>query len=261
MRVFGETNIQISTEGKRHLEAVIGTGKKKKNYIYGKIREWTKNINMLADVATTHLQATYTAYVTSYQHKLIYPLQTIPNIEDQLKKIDEVVRHKLITAVIGGHIINDAERVMLSLPKRLGGLDLKIFAETAENEYKDSTRITSNLQVQILGTNNNEGKTRGEIKAQREKRNQEKLRQFLAISDEKTKRMMETLNQKGVSNWLRNLPIKELGYDLTKQEFWDAIKIRYDWPPDRIPSQCICGTSSDVNTCSLLQEGWFHQSD
>ena len=42
----------------------------------------------------------------------------------------------------------------------------------------------------------------------------------------KTKRMMETLNQKGVSHWLTNLPIKERWTELAKREFWDAIKIR-----------------------------------
>ena len=110
--------------------------------------------------------------------------------------MNEVVQHKLIPAIIGGHIINDTERIMLSLAIRLGGLGLKIFAEIAENEHKDSTRTTSNLQAQILQTNSNEGKTRGEIKAECEKRNQEKLRQFLATSDEKTKRTMETLHQK-----------------------------------------------------------------
>ena len=61
--------------------------------------------------------------------------------------MDEVVQHKLIPAIIGGHIINDAERIMLSLAIRLGGLGLKIFAEIAENEHKDSTRTTSNLQA------------------------------------------------------------------------------------------------------------------
>ena len=54
--------------------------------------------------------------------------------------MDEVVQHKLIPAIIGGHIINDAERIMLSLAIRLGGLGLKIFAEIAENEHKDSTQ-------------------------------------------------------------------------------------------------------------------------
>ena len=106
---------------------------------------------------------------------------------------------------------------MLSLATPLGGLGLKVFVETVENEYKDLTRRTSNIQAQILETNNNEGKTRSEIKAEREKRNQEKLRQFLATSDSKKKKkkdkMTETLNQKGVSNWLTNLPIKEYKYD------------------------------------------------
>ena len=197
---------------------MIGTEENKNNYIKDKISEWTKEINILKDISTKP-QAAYTAYVTSYQQNLTYLLRTIPNIEDQLKKIDEVVSHKMISAIIGGHIINNAERVMLSLPIRLGGLGLNIFAETAENECRYSIRITSHLQAHILGTNNSEDKTRGEIKAECEKRNREILRQFLAISDEKTKRMMETLNQKGVSNKLTNLPIKEHEYELTKQEF------------------------------------------
>ena len=133
---------------------------------------------MLTDIATTHPQATYTAYATSYQHKLTYLLRTILNIENQLKKIDEVVRHKFIPVIIDGHIINDAERVMFSSPTHLGGLDLKIFAETAENEYKDLTRKTSKLQAQILGINNNEGRTRGGIKAAREKINQKNYGSF-----------------------------------------------------------------------------------
>ena len=65
---------------------------------------------------------------------------------------------------------------MFSLPTRLGSLALKFFAETTKNEYKDST--TSNLQAQILGTNNNDSSTRGEIKAESDKRNQEKLQRF-----------------------------------------------------------------------------------
>ena len=57
VRVFGGTNIQIFTEGKRHLGAVIGTEVNKKNYINDKLSEWTKEINMLTDIATTHPQA------------------------------------------------------------------------------------------------------------------------------------------------------------------------------------------------------------
>ena len=69
--------------------------------------------------------------------------------------------------------------------------------------------------------------------------------------------MVETLNQKGFSHWLTNLPIRELGYELTKQEFWDAIKIRYNWPLDRITSQCICGASCDVKHALSYKKGGF----
>ena len=74
---------------------------------------------------------------------------------------------------------------------------------------------------------------------------------------QKTKRMMNTLNQKGVSNWLTNLPMKELGYELTKQEIWDASKVRCNWMPDRIQSQCICDASFDVTHVLTCKKDGF----
>ena len=69
--------------------------------------------------------------------------------------------------------------------------------------------------------------------------------------------MMKTLNQKVASNWLTDLPIKELGYELIKQEFWDAIDIRYNWPLDRIPTQCIFRASFDVTHALFCKKDGF----
>ena len=33
----------------------------------------------------------------------------------------------------------------------------------------------------------------------------------------------------GSSNWLTTLPINDGGYVLNKQQFWDALRIRYNW--------------------------------
>ena len=44
---------------------------------------------------------------------------------------------------------------------------------------------------------------------------------------------------------------------MTKQEFCDAIKIRNNWPLDRIPSQCICGASFDVTHALSCKKGGF----
>ena len=36
--------------------------------------------------------------------------------------------------------------------------------------------------------------------------------------------------EKGASNWLSALPLKEAGFNLNKLEFRDAIALRYDLP-------------------------------
>ena len=45
----------------------------------------------------------------------------------------------------------------------------------------------------------------------------------------KAKRAIELAAEKGSSNWLTVIPLKELYYNLNTKEFRDAIKFRYDW--------------------------------
>ena len=56
---------------------------------------------------------------------------------------------------------------------------------------------------------------------------------------------------------MTTLPIKELGYELTKQEFWDAVHLRYDWPMERLPTYCVCGASFDINHALSCKKGGF----
>jgi len=52
--------------------------------------------------------------------------------------------------------------------------------------------------------------------------------------------------QKDVSNWLTSLPMKEHGFDLSSQEFRDAIRIHYGWQLERLSVMCACGSSFGV---------------
>ena len=45
----------------------------------------------------------------------------------------------------------------------------------------------------------------------------------------KAKRAVELAPEKGSSNWLTVIPLKQLDYNLNRKEFRDAIKLRYDW--------------------------------
>ena len=44
----------------------------------------------------------------------------------------------------------------------------------------------------------------------------------------KTLRAVDLATQKGASSWLTVLSIRDMDFDLTKSEFQDAVKLRYD---------------------------------
>ena len=53
------------------------------------------------------------------------------------------------------------------------------------------------------------------------------------------------------------LPLSEEGYDLTKQLFWDLIRIRYGWTLTRLPAYCECGEKFDLQHALSCKKGGF----
>ena len=45
----------------------------------------------------------------------------------------------------------------------------------------------------------------------------------------KEKCLVDISTSSGVSYWLTVLPITEFGFELSKQPFWDSIRLRYGW--------------------------------
>ena len=57
----------------------------------------------------------------------------------------------------------------------------------------------------------------------------------------RTKRAVDLATEKGGSNRLTVIPIKDLNFNLNKREFRDAIKLRYDWEITNTPKvRCVC---------------------
>jgi len=61
--------------------------------------------------------------------------------------------------------------------------------------------------------------------------------------------------ESGVSNWLSTLLLKEgiWGYDINKHQFWDAVRIRYNWNLERhwnlerLPTDCVYEEKIDLS--------------
>ena len=172
-----------------------------------------------------------------------------------LQPFEDVIRHHFIPAITGGHIVNDKERALLSLPPRLGGLGLKNFVETAPFEYDNSVHITLHLKNLLLDKNEEGGKTKYQVQFERKQRQQTRLDSLRAEMTIDEKRQIDANVECGVSNWLTTIHLKEWGYDLNKQQFWDAIRIRYNWNLERLPTDCICGEKFNLSHALSCKKG------
>ena len=76
-----------------------------------------------------------------------------------------------------------------------------------------------------------------------------------ALLTDKTQRAVDLACEKGASNWLTVIPLKDMDFDLNEREFRDALRLRYDWPIPDNPSICVCGSMFTVDRAMICQRG------
>ena len=91
----------------------------------------------------------------------------------------------------------------------------------------------------------------------REEDVKEKVRSVYERAPNNLKRALDLSSEKGSSVWLTVVPLQELGFNLNKREFRDAIKLRYDWPIEDIPTRCVCGDIFSVDHSMVCKKGGF----
>ena len=137
----------------------------------------------------------------------------------------------------------------------MGGLGIQNPMHTAEIEFRNSSIVTRNLtkmiedqDADLANYRSNEVKSEIEkLKAEKEEAMRMKLEEVKSEVDEKMKRTLELACEKGAGAWLSALPLQTLGYTLNKQEFKDAIYLRYGWNIPNTPFHCGCGAKNSVD--------------
>ena len=261
--IFENTDIQITTSGKRHLGAVIGTLSYKNQYMEEKINTWIDEIRVLIKIAKTEPQAAFSCFISGFKHKLTYCMRTIPDISNQLKQLDDIISTEFIPAVSGGITCSDLERKLISLPPKLGGLGLPLFSEISDIEYANSVMLTENLRTKIINqerkynVDENTKKIKEKIKSSKRSRNQLLLDDIRSKLNNNQLKLNNINREIGASCWLTTLPIKDEGYVLCKQLFWDLIRIRYGWELNRLPENCACGGKFNLQHALSCKKGGF----
>ena len=257
---FKDTKVKFTMDGKRHLGACIGSAKFKDEYCQEKVANWCQEIEKLCEIAKIHPQAAYAAYIHGYQHKFTYFFRTIAGFEQYLKPLDDLITYAFLPTLFGS-AVNDTERQIFALPTRNGGLGIHILAEKAPRDYSASTFITEPLVQEIKSQGYNIPPENKHIISliridldNLYKAGLEELKTRLSPS---SKRSLELAAEKGASNWLVTLPLKDQGFALNRSEFTDALNIRYHRQLKGLPESCPCGHQFNITHALNCKRGGF----
>ena len=90
--VFGDTAINVTTEGHKHLGSALGSRSFFEEYIGENVDEWVNEVTKLADFAISQPHASYAAFTFGLRHRWTYFLRTLPDIAELLEPLERAMR-------------------------------------------------------------------------------------------------------------------------------------------------------------------------
>ena len=260
--LFDGTAINVTSRDHRHLGAALGSREYLEEYVSQKVEDWVAQVVQLAEFAKSQPQASYAAFIFGLRHTWTYFQRTLPDVDELLEPLERAVADSLIPSITN-HNCSNEERNLLSLPVRFGGMGITNPKEDAASQYTSSVVSTTHLTERIVAQIHNPPDAedvRSSISHSRKEKNDQFIAKSAAVKNylpESTKRAVDLAMEKGASSWLTAIPIKDLGFDLNKAQFWDAIKLRYDWEITDLPSVCVCGEAFSVDHAMICRRGGF----
>eukprot|EP00794_Sanderia_malayensis_P019271 gene19271-biopygen16156 len=188
----------------------------------------------------------------------------MPNISEFLQPFDKVIDDTFIPAITEGHICSKDERLLLSLPVKLGGLGIPIFSQLSKIEYQNSRKLTEQSSSKIKDQTTEyqldeqlQTVVKKTFVKEREEKNKEILVDLRSRMTPDMKKANKISQLKGASSWLSSLPLKSENFSLNKREFYDSIRLRYRWRLKFLPSTCVCGKPYNEDHAMACQRGGY----
>ena len=142
--IFKETTLNKTKERQKHLGAVIGRIKYKKEYVISKINELVKELSLLSKSATFNPHAAYCTFTSGYRQKFRYIIQTIPDIKNFLQLVENIIQNWLIPSICECRTCSDDERQLLSISVKLGRIREINLTFISDIEY-NSKKVSKSL--------------------------------------------------------------------------------------------------------------------
>ena len=259
--LFGKYGIQITTQGRPLLGALIGTADFSDQYINDMVSCWDTELKVLTGFASLPAAPSRLRRLHSWTTRQVSYLSRACNItKDQFCPLEERIRRSLIPA-ISSRAVKDDERDVLGLPARMGGFGLANPGSEAEFAYATAWQVTKPSMESILGRNERpmaevfSDQHSATIEARRAK-----AARLASVKDplqQKTHRAVIAGEEKGATTWLTALTLADFGFSLSKSEFRDALHLRFCWTSPRLPALCVCGQAFTVDHALSCSHGGY----
>ena len=258
-------NLNITTSGHKYLGSFIGTTEGKEAFVSEKVIEWCKDLKQLSEIASREPQVAYSAFIYGLSKRWTYVCRTTPDISELLKPLEHSITELFIPAILDRVFsCTDILRQVFSLPQRDGGLGIFNMTEISDAEYGFSIRATKQLTEAIYCQDHEYHENDEElhdvkqkIRKERASFHKEKQEKLLSEVSELGRLMINLASEKGASSWLTALPLKDFGYVLNKQQFADALALRYSFYLKDCPKICACGATNSINHALICKTGGY----
>lgn len=262
--LFDGTGLKVTTDANRYLGSALGSEESAQDMLRREVKKWSESIKELSNVAKIQPHAAYAAFVHGIRNQWSYLMRTTPDLDDLVHPLEEAIVRDFIPALVGREV-TDEVRELLALPARLGGLDISIPTWKSADEYDASTTVTQPLVASIVNKESNYGANveaeqkvaKNKVRLQRKAKLEQEAADVRVKIPQEMKRNVDMAQEKGASSWLTVIPVAEYGFALHKGDFRDALCIRYNWTPPRLPSQCACGQGFSVSHAMDCPKGGF----
>ena len=263
--LFKSMGIEITTVGKRHLGAALGSETFKKEFIEEKVKEWISQVRVLAKFAASQPHAAFSAFTHCLQGRWTFISRTIPGAEAFLTELEKAIREEFIPAILK-RPISENERELFSIPARFGGLGISNPCTAASMAFNFSCALSAPLVNLVLRQVNDFNPV--ELRSDQDliKAEQDAARDFFwgkkieALTNKfshDTQKAIQQAKQKGASSWVTARPLHAHHTVLHKGDFRDALYIRYGWPAPFLPAHCACGAKFSLqHSLDCLRGGY-----
>ena len=208
--------------------AALGSQSHLEQYVGGKVDYWVGEVTKLAEFARSQPQV---SYAFGHRHRCTHFMRTLLDIGNLLQPLERAISDVLIPLLIGRNC-SEAERDLVAFLVRMGSLGLINPAKGADAEHLASIRVSASLVSKIEAQSHEtpeEAEVQRLVYATRKEKDdglKEELEEVKLMLPEKTRRAVDLACEKGASNWLTVVPLKDMDYHLNKREFRDAVRPR-----------------------------------